>query len=164
MDVGNPFALAAGVVQVEHGGHGVHADGIDMIVLKPKQGAGNEKGPDFEAAGIKDVAVPVGMVAFAGIGVLEKVGAVEKGQAVAVGRKMGGHPVEHHADAVLVQPVNERHEILGRAEAAGGGEIAQCLIAPGAEEGMFHDGQEFDMGKAGPQHVFGEMIGHFHIG
>jgi len=58
---------------------------------------------------------------------------------------MRGGPIEEHADAGLVQAIDELHEIVGRAVAAGGREVADGLIAPGAVERMLHHGHEFDV-------------------
>ena len=55
------------------------------------------------AAVVENVAVPLGMVALARIGMLVQMGAVEIGEAVLVAGKMGRHPVEDDADFVLVQ-------------------------------------------------------------
>ena len=46
--------------------------------------------------------------------------AVEHDRAVLVVGKVRRHPVEDHADAVLVQQVDEIHEVLRRAVAAVG--------------------------------------------
>ena len=59
-----------------------------------------------------------------------KRGAVELPQAVAVAGEMGRHPVQNHADVVLVADIDEIHEILGRAVAAGDGVVADGLVAP----------------------------------
>ena len=53
------------------------------------------------------------MKALARVGVLVEVRAVEKGQAVLVGREVRRHPIENHADAVLVQVVDEVHQSCG---------------------------------------------------
>ena len=45
----------------------------------------------------------------------------------------------------LVAAIDKFHEIGGSAEAAGGGEVAERLVAPGAVEGMLHDGEQFDV-------------------
>jgi len=45
-------------------------------------------------------------------------------QAVLVARKVRGDPIEDDADAALVQGIDQEHEILWRAEATRGGEIA----------------------------------------
>ncbi len=100
----------------------------------------------------------------AGIGVLIEVGAVEEAGAVFVGGEVGGHPVQDDADAVAVEVVNEKHEILGGAVAAGGGEVAGGLVAPGAVKGMFHDRHEFHVGKAQALDVFGQEGGQFAVG
>ena len=88
------------------------------------------------------------MLALARIGVLVERGAVEAREAVLVLRKVAGHPVENHADAGLVTGVDERLEILGRAEAAGRREEADHLIAPRAGERMLHHRQQLDVREA----------------
>ena len=95
---------------------------------------------------------------------LEQVRAVEVGEAVAVGREVRRHPIENHADALLVQVVHQVHEILRRAVASGGGKIAGRLVSPRAVEGMLHDRQQFDVGEAQLVHVFRQARRHLAIG
>ncbi len=38
--VGNPFARLPRVIQIKHGGHGVHAQAIDVILVHPEERAG----------------------------------------------------------------------------------------------------------------------------
>ena len=82
--------------------------------------------------------------------------AVEISQAVGVGREVRRHPVEDHRDAVLVQVIHQIHEILRRAVARSGGEIAGGLVSPGTVEGMLHHRQEFDVSEAHASGIFGE--------
>ena len=70
------------------------------------------------------------------VGVLVEVGAVEVAEAVLVAREVRRHPVEDDADAALVQRIDQVHEILRRAEAAGRREVADRLVAPRAVERM----------------------------
>ncbi len=100
------------------------------------------------AAVVEDEAVPVGVDALAGIAVLVEVRTVEQSQSVFVVGEVGGHPVEDHADAALVEAVDQEHEVLGSPVAAGGGEVAGGLVAPGAVERVLHDRQELDVGEA----------------
>jgi hypothetical protein len=72
--------------------------------------------------------------------VLVEMSAVEVSEAVLVRGEVRGHPVQDHSDAALVQLIDQLHEVLGRPEAAGGGEEAGRLVAPGTEEGVLHDG------------------------
>ncbi len=118
----------------------------------------------FFPAVIEDEAVPVGVKALARVGVLVEVGAVEEAQAVLVGGKVRGHPVQDHADAVLVQGVDEVHEILRRAVVARRRKVSRDLVSPGAEEGVLHDRQEFDVGEAHLPNIVGELRGHLPIG
>src|ERR1700693_690735 len=75
-------------------------------------------------------------------------GAIEVSQAVGVGRKVRRHPVQDDGDAMLMQVVDQIHEILWRAVARCGGEIASGLVSPGTIERMFHHRQEFHMSKS----------------
>ena len=59
--VGNPFACLARVVEVEHGGNGIHAYAVGVILVQPEHGAGNKKAAHFIASVIEDVSVPIGM-------------------------------------------------------------------------------------------------------
>src|SRR5256885_11870180 len=89
--------------------------------------------------------------------------AVELRETVGVTRKVRGSPIENDADAGLMATVDEVHEVGGSAEAAGGGEVAERLIAPGAVEGMLHDGQQFDVRVAEFFYVGDQLIGEFAI-
>ena len=85
------------------------------------------------------------VLALARVGVLVERGAVEERQAVRVLGEMRRHPVHDHADARLVAAVHEVLEIVRRAEARRGREVADHLVAPGAGERMLHDGQQLDV-------------------
>ncbi len=104
------------------------------------------------------------MLALARVGVLVQRGAVEAAQAVGVAGEVGRHPVDDHADAVLVAVVDEVHEILRRAVAAGGGVVADGLIAPAAGERMLADRQQLDVRVAHLQAVVDQLVGQFAIG
>ena len=116
--LGSPLAGLARVVQVEHGGDGVHAQTVDVVLVQPEQGARDQEGADLVAAVVEDQRAPVLVLALARVGVLVERRAVEERQAVRVLGEMRRHPVHNHPDACLVAAVDEVHEVLGRAEAA----------------------------------------------
>ena len=89
--------------------------------------------------------------------------AVKVGQAVLVGREMRGHPVQDDTDTTLMQVIDEIHEILRRAEAAGRCEIPCRLVAPRAVEGMLRDGQKLHVCEAQFVDVIGERLRHFAV-
>ena len=64
------------------------------------------------------------------IGMLVKVRAVEVGETVCVGREVRRNPIENHTDVVPVQVVHQVHEILRRAVAGSGSEVAGGLVSP----------------------------------
>ncbi len=84
-----------------------------MVDVQPEQGAAQEKTPHFVPTVVEDEAIPVGVNPLARIGVLEKVGPIEETEPVLVIGKMRGHPIQDHADLVLMEAVDKVHEILG---------------------------------------------------
>ena len=96
------------------------------------------------------------MVPLARIGVLVEVRAVEVAQAVLVAGEVRRHPVEDHADPVLVQVVDEIHEVLRRAVARARREVAGHLVAPRAVERVLHDRHQLDVREAHALHVLGQ--------
>ena len=116
-----------------------------MVLVEPEQGVGEQEVADLVAAVVEDHRAPVGMLALPRVFVLVAGRAVEAAQAVAVAREVGRHPVENHADAVLVAVIDEVGEIFRRAVAAGDGEVADGLIAPRAGKRMLADRHQFDV-------------------
>ena len=119
---------------------------------------------DFVAAVVVDERAPIGMRALARVGVFVEMRAVELREAVRVAREMRGRPIENDAEAGLMAAVDKFHEIGGRAVAAGGGEVAERLVAPGAVEGMLHDGEQLDVRVAEIFDVGDELVAEFAVG
>ncbi|PHR74196.1 MAG: membrane protein insertase YidC [Lutibacter sp.] len=94
MDIGHPLAGLAAVVTVEHGGHRIDAQAVDVEGLQPVEGAGDQEALNLLTTQIEDQGVPVLVEAFARVGVLVELRSVEAGQAVGVGREVSRHPVE----------------------------------------------------------------------
>ena len=148
VSVGQPLPFGTAVVAVQHRGNRIDAQAIDAEALDPVQGIGDQVVADLVAAEVVDQRVPVLVEALARIGMLVQRGAIEVGQAVAVGRKMRRHPVQDHAQAGFMGGLDEVAEILGRAVARGRREQADRLVAPGAIVGMLRDRQQLEVGEA----------------
>ena len=138
--VGNPFPFFSGVVQVQHGGDGVHPQSVDVVLVKPEEGTAEQEAPDFVPPVVEDEAAPVRVEPLLRIGVFVEVRPIEKAWSVLVGWKVGGDPVQDHANAMLMQVVNQVHEVLRSAVPAGRRKVACGLVAPGAVEGVLHNG------------------------
>ncbi len=95
---------------------------------------------------------------------LVKGGAVEPGQPVGVLGEVARHPIDDHPDARLVAPVDEVHEVVRRAEAGGGSEVADHLVAPAPAERVLHDGQQLDVGVAHLGDVGHQRVGQLPVG
>ena len=146
--IGLPFALLAVVVQIQHGGHGIHAQTIDVILLQPVQGTGDQEALHFAAAEVEHHGAPLLVLAALGVGVLVAGLAVKIVQAELVFGEVGGHPVHDDANACGVHLIHKGHQVLGGAVAAGGCKIAGDLIAPAAVKRIFHHRQQLYMGVA----------------
>ena len=134
-----------------------------MITLEPEQGVADEEVGHLAAAVVEDAGAPVGMLALPRVGVLEEMSAVEVGEPVRIAREVGGHPVENDADAALMEPIHEGHEVVGPAVAPGGRVVAERLIAPRPVVGVLHEGEELDVGEAHGRHVVRELVGRFAV-
>ena len=140
MHVGDPLSVLAAVVQVEHGRHGIHAQSVDVVLVKPEQGVGRQKIGDLGAAVVVDQGAPFHVTALARVGVLVKVGAVEPDKTVLVLGEVSRHPVKNDADAGLVAGLYEGAKVVGRTETAGRRKQADGLVSPRAVEGKLVDG------------------------
>src|ERR1700733_11947199 len=101
------------------------------------------------------------MKSLARVRVLVKMRPVEVGKTMLVFRKMRWHPIEDHAYAMGMQVVHEVHQILRRAIACRGREIAGRLISPGTVEGMFGDRHELDMRKTQCADILCQLVSQF---
>src|SRR5262249_26372490 len=126
-----------------------------MIDVQPEQAAAEQKALHFLPSIVKHTGVPIRLDSLAWVGVLIEVRAVKEAQPVRIVGKVRRHPIENHPNAMLVQGVNEVHKILRGAVATGWRKKTRDLVAPGAVEGMLHDGQELDMREAQTLHILG---------
>ena len=104
------------------------------------------------------------MLSLSGIGVLVGGASVKVVQAEGIPGEVGGHPVHDDSDAPLVQLVDEVLQVIGDAEAAGGGIIAGYLVAPGGIQGMLGQGEQLHMSKAHLLQIRDQVAGDIPVG
>ena len=139
--VRQPFTVLAGIVEVQHGGHGIHSQRIDVECLDPVKRTANEVVDDLAATVVEDQGAPVAVLALARVFVFVKCRAVKTCQAVFVLGKVCRHPIHDHADAGLVAAVDEVTKLIGCTKAVGGRVHPNGLVAPGAVERMLRHRQ-----------------------
>jgi hypothetical protein len=159
MDIRRPLAVFARVVEVKHRGDRIDAESVDMEFLEPVQGVRNEEVADFVAAEIEDVRAPVAVLTAPRVGVLVEGLAVEPGECERILGEVAGNPVHDHADAGLMQTIDQVSQVIRGAEAAGGGEVPRHLVAPRAAEGMLREREELDVREALSRHVLDQLVG-----
>ena len=154
--VRNPLALLAGIVEVEHRSHGIHAQAVHVEALTPEEGIGSKEISNFMAPKIEDERAPILMGPLPRVGVLIKGCAVELCQRPGIPGKMGGHPVHNDADPGPMQRIDEELEVVRRAVATGRCVEAGDLVSPARIVRVFGNGQKLDMGKTQLANVFDE--------
>src|SRR6202167_5529135 len=163
VDIRNPFAALAAVVEVEHRRNRVDTNPVGMKFFEPVLRIAQQRTPHFVAPEIENVGGPFGMEALPRIDVLVQRAAVETPKAKRVGREMRGSPVENHSDTVLMQAVDQVAEVVRRSVAGSGGIVTRRLVSPGTGERMLHHGKEFDVREAYVPQVLDELHGQFAI-
>jgi hypothetical protein len=159
--VGQPLPRLARVVEVEHRGDGIDAQGVEVELGQPPRGRGQQEAAHLVAFEIEHAGAPVRMQAEPRVVVLVERGAVEARQRERVAREMAGHPVEDHADAGAVAGIHQVLQVVGAAETGGRREIADALVAPGLVQRVLGQRHELDVrvaevGGVGQQRV-GEL-------
>ena len=148
VDVRRPLARRARVVEVEHRGDAVDAQAVGVELLEPVERVRVEVVAHLATTEVEDVGAPLLVPAPLRVGVLVERGAVEAGQRPLVGREVPGHPVQEHADAALVERVDEPAEAVGVAEAGVRREVRRHVVAPRAAERVLHDRHQLDVAEA----------------
>jgi hypothetical protein len=119
-----------------------------VVLLEPEERVREQEVAYLVAAEVEDERPPVGVRAAARVVVLVEGGAVEARERPFIAREVRGHPVEDHAEALPVEPLDEGSELVRLAEARGGREVAGHLVAPRARERVVHYRQQLDVGEA----------------
>ncbi len=156
--VGDPLAVLATVIQIQHGCNSIDAKSVDMVILYPVQGIGQKEVFDLRTAIVEDLGAPVGMLALPRIGMLVDRVSVKLDQALGILREVRRHPVQDNADLVLVQVVDHVLEILRRSIAGGRCIVARDLIAPGSIQRMLGNADQLDMGISHVLDVLGDAF------
>src|SRR6267143_766458 len=101
-----------------------------MKAVAPEERIGREKIADLMAPEVENERSPILVRAFARVFMFVEGRAIKAGQRPFIAWKMSGNPIDKHADAGIVQCVDEVLKIVGRAVAARGGIKTGDLVAP----------------------------------
>ena len=129
-----------------------------MVFFDPVQGVCNEEILYFILPVVEDFGPPVGMFPFPGICIFIQGLSVKISQAMGIPREMGGHPVQDHADPLLMEIVDKVHKFVRRAVTGGGSVVTGHLISPGAVERMLRDPHQLYVGVTHIGNVFGQLF------
>ena len=159
--VGQP--VIAGVIQVQHRGHGIHAQAVDVELLAPVQSVRHQEVAYLVAPEVEHVGAPVRLLAAARIRMLVAGLAVEAAQSPAVLGEVAGNPVHNYADAGAVQRIDQVAQVVRAAVAVVRRVVAGHLVAPGGLEGVLGDAHELYVGVAQLLHVLHQLRGQLPV-
>jgi hypothetical protein len=157
------FALFAAVVEVEHRRDRIHAKRVEVEFFEPVEGVRDQEISHFGSAVVEDQGSPIGMLAFAFVGVFVERRSIEATEREIVLRKVRRHPVDDDADPVLMAVVHEILEVVRGAVTRGGREVAGDLVTPRRVERVLGDGHQFDVREAEAFHVIDQTRGNLTI-
>ena len=143
--IGYPLAVALTVIKIQHRGHGVHTDTVDMVFLDPEKSIGDQEVPDFILTVVKDLRSPVRMLSDPRVRMLENTLSVKPSQSMGIRCKMCRNPIQDHTDLMLMQRIDQIHEIIRRTVSRCGCIVARHLISPGTVIRVFGDPHQLHM-------------------
>ena len=82
VDIGDPLAGLARIVEIEHRRDGVDPQAVEMIAIEPEKRIPEQEVANLGTAVVEDLGAPVAVLAEPGVGMLVEMGAVEIAQAV----------------------------------------------------------------------------------
>src|SRR6185503_14743068 len=158
-----PLPFLAAVVEIQHRRHRIDTQSIHMKLVEPIERISDEEIAHLITPVVEDVRAPIRMFAFAWIEMLIKRGAIEATERKSIFRKVRGNPIHDHADAALVQVVDEVTKIIRLAVTGRGRVIVRDLITPRWSIWMFLERQKLHVGEAQFRDVVGKRLGHLTI-
>ena len=159
-----PVALRPGVVEPDHGGHGVHPEAVHVELLQPEAGAPQEEVAHLGPAVVEDVGTPDGVLPDARVGVLVEGRPVEAAQPVPLLGEVRRHPVQEHPQVVGVAGVHKRLQVLRRPVAGRGGVVPRDQVPPGGVGRVLGHRHQLHVGVAQVAHVGGQVPGQLAVG
>ena len=142
---------------MQHAGNGIDAQTVEVKLMQPIQRVGNEEVLDLCPPKVEDIRTPIGVLPPLWIGVLEQRSAVKACESPFVLWKVSRHPISNHANAVLVQYIDHRAQVVGGSVPRGWRVVARHLVAPRLPIRILGDRQQLNVGEAKCDHVIGEL-------
>ena len=154
-----------GMVMVQHGGHAVEAEAVEMVLRHPEFQVGQQEVDNAGLAVVKALCPPGGMVALGAVVEELPSGAVKHIDAFGgIFDGVGMHYVQQHPNAHGMCLVHQVFQFLRPSEPGGSGKEIAHLIAEGAVIGMLHNGHQLHSIVARLVDAGQDMIGKFPVG
>mmetsp|Transcript_7784 Transcript_7784/g.22271 ORF Transcript_7784/g.22271 Transcript_7784/m.22271 type:complete len:272 (-) Transcript_7784:697-1512(-) len=158
MLVGNPFAILAVEVAVQHCRHSVDTHAVNVVAIDPEQGGAEQVRTDLILCEVENTCSPLHMLALPWVFVFVSRRPVVIHQGPLVLAEVGGDIVHDDPDAGLMQRIHEEFEIFGGAQ-LGIARIMAChLVSPRTFVGVMRQRQQLKVIEIQRVHVLDERI------
>ena len=156
------------VVPVEHAGHAVESEAVQVVFRHPVLAVGQEEVPGLVLAVVEAAGAPGGMPALGAFVEIQVLAPVETAQALGlVVHAVRMDDIHDHGDMAPVRLVHQGLELLGRAETRTQGKEIGHLVAEGAVIRMLLQGHDLDdviaQGGHPGQHIAAELVETGHL-
>ena len=133
------------VVPIEHAGHAVETEAVQLILLHPELAVAQQEIPRLVFAVVETAGIPGRMMALRTVVEIQVLPAIEVAQSLGlVLDHMAVDQVHDHRDAQPVGRIDQGLEFLGRAETGTQGIEIRYLIAEGTVVRMLLQGHDLD--------------------
>ena len=159
-----PLAILSAIIQIQHIGHSINAEAINMILIHPENSIGNQKALYLGTAIIKIGGTPASIICSLRIVGFIQIPAIKISQTMIILTEMTWYPVHNNTDTCLMCLVNQITQIIRSTKTAGSGIVASSLIAPRAVERMLTQRHKLYVGIIHILHIVNKLVSQFPIG
>ena len=159
----DPLSVLSAVVQIQHGGDGIHPQTVYMELLHPVKRIRKQEILHLRTAVVKDLGAPVRMLSLSRVRMLVYGIAVKICESLGIFRKMSGNPVQNDTDLVAMKIIHQILEICRR-PVAGSRRIISChLVSPGLIERMLGYAHKLDVSVSHVLHILDDPLREFPV-
>ena len=163
IDIRHPVACTAAIIQIQHGGHRIYTQSVNMELFYPVQSIGNQEILYFVLSIIKYLGSPIRMLALSWICIFIQCLSVKICQTCGILRKMRRYPVQNHTYSILMEVVHHILEIFRCTISGCRCIVANHLIAPGTIKWMLGNPHQFHMCIPHVLYILCQFMGEFTI-
>ena len=160
----NPFSILLTIIKIKHRSNCIHTKTVNMALLHPVKGIGDQEVLDLRTTIIIDLGSPVRMLTLSRICMFIYSCSVKIGKSMGIFREVGRYPIKNNAYLLTVKIINKIFEILRSSITGCRCIIAGYLISPGTVKRMFGNTHKLNMCIPHLFNILGKLRCQFSVG